>query len=62
MSSRYDGVMSHLEDETSAAVRLGVWGLGAMGEPMAQHLLGERGALTVHARLERPSLTEAGAT
>ncbi len=54
--------MSHLEDETSAAVRLGVWGLGAMGEPMAQHLLGARGALTVHARRERPRLTEAGAT
>ena len=54
--------MSHLEDETSAAVRLGVWGLGAMGEPMAQHLLDARGELTVHARRERPRLTKAGAT
>lgn len=42
-------------------VRLGVWGLGAMGEPMAHHLLSARGTLTVHARRERPDLTEAGA-
>jgi len=42
-------------------VRLGVWGLGAMGEPMAHHLLSARGSLTVHARRERPGLTDAGA-
>ena len=42
-------------------VRLGVWGLGAMGEPMASHLLSARGSLTVHARRERPGLTGAGA-
>ncbi|WP_285138176.1 NAD(P)-dependent oxidoreductase [Microbacterium sp. lyk4-40-TSB-66] len=43
-------------------VRLGVWGLGAMGEPMAHHLLSARGSLAVHARRERPGLTGAGAT
>ncbi|MDQ1136471.1 2-hydroxy-3-oxopropionate reductase [Microbacterium sp. SORGH_AS 1204] len=53
--------MSALDEENLASIRLGVWGLGAMGEPMAQHLLGARGALTVHARRERPRLTEAGA-
>jgi len=42
-------------------VRLGVWGLGAMGEPMAHHLLPARGSLTVHARRERPGLTDSGA-
>jgi len=58
--------MTTLDEETgpfppAAELRLGVWGLGAMGEPMAQHLLTARGTLTVHARRERPALTEAGA-
>ena len=41
--------------------RLGVLGLGAMGEPMARNLLAARGALTVHARRPRPGLVAAGA-
>lgn len=57
--------MTHLEDETgtlpTSDLRVGVWGLGAMGEPMARHLLAARGALTVHARRERPALIDAGA-
>lgn len=58
--------MTTLDDETgslpsASALRLGVWGLGAMGEPMARHLLEARGTVTVHARRERPSLTAAGA-
>ncbi|MDQ1121666.1 NAD(P)-dependent oxidoreductase [Microbacterium trichothecenolyticum] len=54
--------MTPLDDETTAStVRLGVWGLGAMGEPMAQHLLADRDDLVVHARRERPALIEAGA-
>ncbi|BAJ75934.1 3-hydroxyisobutyrate dehydrogenase [Microbacterium testaceum StLB037] len=58
--------MTTLDEETgpfppASEVRLGVWGLGAMGEPMAQHLLSARGALVVHARRERPALIEAGA-
>ncbi|MDJ1113358.1 NAD(P)-dependent oxidoreductase [Microbacterium dauci] len=50
-----------LDDET-ASFRLGVLGLGAMGDPMAQRLLAARGALTVHARSPRPDLVAAGAT
>jgi len=62
LSSRYDDRMTALDDEnTPSSVRLGVWGLGAMGEPMAQHLLAARGDLVVHARRERPALIEAGA-
>jgi len=54
--------MTALNDEnTPSALRLGVWGLGAMGEPMAQHLLAARESLVVHARRERPSLIETGA-
>ena len=54
--------MTPLDDETTTAtVRLGVWGLGAMGAPMAHHLLAARGSLTVHARRRRPALIEAGA-
>lgn len=57
--------MTHLEDETgtrpASDLRVGVWGLGAMGQPMAQHLLAARGTLTVHARRERSALTDAGA-
>jgi len=59
--------MTTLDEETgpfppTPQIRLGVWGLGAMGEPMARHLLSARGALTVHARRERPALTAAGAS
>lgn len=46
---------------SAAPTRLGVWGLGAMGSPMAQRLLAARGALTVHARRPRPDLLTAGA-
>lgn len=57
--------MTSLDEENRspapADVRMGVWGLGAMGEPMAQHLLGARGGLTVHARRRRPALIDAGA-
>jgi 2-hydroxy-3-oxopropionate reductase len=53
--------MIALAEETSSLTRLGVWGLGAMGEPMAQHLLAARDSLTVHARRPRPALVDAGA-
>lgn len=55
--------MTPLDEETGTSddTRLGVWGLGAMGEPMARHLLDARGSLTVHARRERPDLTAVGA-
>ncbi|WP_150959021.1 NAD(P)-dependent oxidoreductase [Microbacterium testaceum] len=55
--------MTPLDEETgsSPATRLGVWGLGAMGEPMARHLLTAHGSLVVHARRERPALTAVGA-
>ncbi|MFZ8756822.1 NAD(P)-dependent oxidoreductase [Microbacterium sp. HMH0099] len=58
--------MTPLDEETGPSspadsIRLGVWGLGAMGEPMARHLLTARGSVTVHARRERPALSEAGA-
>jgi 2-hydroxy-3-oxopropionate reductase len=45
-----------------AAVRLGVIGLGSMGEPMAGHLLAAHGGLVVHSRSRKPALLEAGAT
>lgn len=45
-----------------ARARLGVIGLGSMGEPMAGHLLAAHGALAVHSRSRRESLLEAGAT
>ncbi|WP_282837696.1 NAD(P)-dependent oxidoreductase [Microbacterium flavum] len=45
-----------------AAERLGVLGLGAMGEPMARNLLAARGDLVVHARSPRQDLVAAGAT
>lgn len=41
--------------------RLGVIGLGAMGLPMASHLLAAHGALTVHSRTPKPELERAGA-
>ena len=45
-----------------ASARLGVIGLGSMGEPMAGRLLAARGSLVVHSRSRRPVLLEAGAT
>lgn len=50
-----------LDDENQTG-RLGVLGLGAMGEPMARRLLAAHGSLTVHARTRRPDLIAAGAT
>ena len=50
-----------LDDENQTS-RLGVLGLGAMGEPMARRLLAAHGSLTVHARTRRPDLIAAGAT
>lgn len=44
-----------------ARARLGVIGLGSMGEPMAGHLLAAHGALVIHSRSRRESLIEAGA-
>ncbi|MCI9887411.1 NAD(P)-dependent oxidoreductase [Micrococcales bacterium 31B] len=59
--------MTSLDAETMqpahpTATRMGVWGLGAMGAPMARHLLTAHGSLTVLARRERPELVAAGAT
>ncbi|OFT44789.1 3-hydroxyisobutyrate dehydrogenase [Brachybacterium sp. HMSC06H03] len=54
-----------IDDASSTApsrARLGVIGLGSMGEPMAGHLLAAHGALVVHSRSRRESLIEAGAT
>ncbi|WP_287901902.1 NAD(P)-dependent oxidoreductase [Arthrobacter sp.] len=41
---------------------LGIIGLGAMGAPMARHLLDSHGSLTITARRPQPDLVEAGAT
>lgn len=41
--------------------RVGVIGLGAMGEPMARLLLAAHGALTLHSRSRRPALEDLGA-
>lgn len=48
----------------SNGARIGVIGLGAMGRPMAHHLLDHHGALTMTGRSKRPddSLITAGAT
>ncbi|QCR53263.1 3-hydroxyisobutyrate dehydrogenase [Brachybacterium sp. SGAir0954] len=43
------------------APTVGVLGLGAMGLPMAEHLLAAHGALTVSSRRPRPELTDRGA-
>jgi len=43
-------------------MRLGVIGLGSMGEPMAGHLLAAHGTLVIHSRSRKESLLEAGAT
>lgn len=42
--------------------RVGVIGLGAMGAPMASHLLRARGDLVITARTPRPQFVDAGAT
>ena len=47
---------------SSARARVGVIGLGSMGEPMAAHLLAAHGGLAIHSRSRRPGLLEAGAT
>lgn len=46
----------------SSSASVGVIGLGAMGHPMAERLLGERGKLFIHARRAQPELLAAGAT
>ncbi|MEZ3159608.1 NAD(P)-dependent oxidoreductase [Microbacterium sp. BWT-B31] len=54
-----------LDDETShtaTAATVGCIGLGAMGAPMARHLLAARGDLVIHSRRPRPDLVAAGAT
>lgn len=57
---RYPAAMtSSLDDETT--LRLGVLGLGAMGEPMALRLLAAHPDLRVHGRSPRPALVAAGA-
>lgn len=51
--------------ESTVALMLGgvgVVGLGAMGEPMARHLLAAHGALHLAGRTPRPQLVAAGAT
>lgn len=47
---------------TSSPATVGMIGLGAMGHPMAEHLLGARGELVVHARRPQPRLLAAGAS
>jgi len=47
---------------SSSSATVGVIGLGAMGLPMAEHLLATRGELVIHARRPQPQLVEAGAT
>ena len=54
-----------LDDETTSPrerARIGVLGLGAMGEPMAHRLIDAHGDVRIHARSPRPALVEAGAT
>ncbi|MFY9714771.1 MAG: NAD(P)-dependent oxidoreductase [Microbacterium sp.] len=46
----------------SSSATVGMIGLGAMGHPMAEHLLAARGALVVHARRPQPRLLAAGAS
>ncbi|WP_019202176.1 NAD(P)-dependent oxidoreductase [Tsukamurella sp. 1534] len=48
--------------ESEAGTAVGVIGLGAMGDPMARHLLDHHGAVHITARQPRPDLVEAGAT
>ncbi|MBN9175885.1 MAG: NAD(P)-dependent oxidoreductase [Microbacterium sp.] len=63
MSSSLDGETPASAALPSQTTRLGVLGLGAMGEPMAQNLLAARGGdLVVQARSPRPALVAAGAT
>ena len=47
---------------SSSPAAVGVIGLGAMGHPMAEHLLAARGALVIHARRPQPQLMAAGAS
>lgn len=47
---------------SSSSATVGVIGLGAMGLPMAEHLLAARGELVVHSRRPQPLLVAAGAT
>ncbi|WP_407358000.1 NAD(P)-dependent oxidoreductase [Microbacterium sp. LTA6] len=47
---------------SSSPATVGVIGLGAMGHPMAEHLLAARGALVIHARRPQPQLIAAGAS
>ncbi|MEV4775370.1 NAD(P)-dependent oxidoreductase [Microbacterium sp. LWH12-1.2] len=47
---------------SSSPATVGVIGLGAMGHPMAEHLLAARGALVIHARRPQPQLMAAGAS
>lgn len=64
-SSRLDDEASDIRSDTTvpgAAPRVGVVGLGAMGLPMAQHLLAAHGSLAVYTRSPRPELVAAGAT
>lgn len=51
-----------LDGETASVARVGVLGLGSMGEPMARRLLTARGELTLYSRSPRPELVAAGAT
>ncbi|MDR6875295.1 NAD(P)-dependent oxidoreductase [Microbacterium barkeri] len=52
-----------MTDDAHPPLRVGVVGLGAMGLPMAEHLLEAHGALAITGRTRRhPSLESAGAT
>jgi 2-hydroxy-3-oxopropionate reductase len=48
--------------ENGPAVRVGAIGLGAMGAPMAQHLLQAHGSLVIHSRRRHQDLLDRGAT
>lgn len=47
---------------SSSPATVGMIGLGAMGHPMAEHLLAARGALVIHARRPQPQLIAVGAS
>ncbi|MFE5776924.1 NAD(P)-dependent oxidoreductase [Brachybacterium sp. NPDC056505] len=47
--------------QPSSPARVGVLGLGAMGLPMAEHLLAAHGALTIHSRTPKQQLVDQGA-
>lgn len=46
----------------NSSVTVGAVGLGAMGRPMADHLLASHGRLVIHARRPQPELLAAGAS